>query len=592
MKIFEVLLKPQRKIINEGIDHPEDLIANHGSAGADHAVNSLLGLGRDPSTLSIKWDGFPAVVFGRDKTGALVFMDKHMYDKVAKGKMDFTTIKAYDQGRGANREDLWAKEAKLRPVLERAIPKVKDKYWMGDLMWTGTPEQVNGFYDFKPNTVEYQIKAKSPLGDRVSNSVGGIAVHTSIPSLGSADKPLMGLEGLNENAKIVWLTGEIRNKPKVVIDKKQRDSTIDTVKTYGPTLDQFIAGLTEMKAKAVLTSMSPFITQMLGEGDIKNNIVPRFLAFLKNKLSPAAAAKLIGNNDGWLYQKNGGGPGLLAMWKIWAAVTDLKISVKTVIDTQMKNSEVRAIINGKESHEGYVFGEGENKLKIVDRLGFSAANFAKHKVGQDEITAKSKMPLAVFCFGRMNPPTLGHELVIRKTVELGGDNSFIFLSSSHNKDTDPLDFNTKAQFIKKIYPTMASHIVMDPVLNPIYAANYLYDRGYRNITFVAGDDRLGNKVGSLEKILQSWNSGPVRTTDNARGPSGREHVVMNFVSSGSRDPDSGDVSGISGTKARTAAAAGKEAEFQKATGVSSKTRVNGMTLYQTVRKGMGLDNPK
>ena len=112
------------------------------------------------------------------------------------------------------------------------------------------------------------------------------------------------------------------------------------------------------------------------------------------------------------------------------------------------------------------------------------------------------------------------------------------------------------------------------------------------MTFVAGSDRLGDSPGSIEKVLNSWNSGPVRTTDNARGPKGREHVVLNFVSSGERDPDAGDISGISGTKARHAAEQGNEAEFQKATGVSPRVRVNGMTLYQSLRKAMGLDNPK
>jgi hypothetical protein len=579
-------------LINEGIDHPEDLIISNGSAGAERVVKELIGLQMDPSTISIKWDGFPAVVFGRDDKGRLVFMDKHMYDKVAKGKMDFMTIKDYDQGRGADRSDLWAKEERLRAALERVVPKVKDKFWMGDLMWSGKPDVKGSAYTFKPNTVEYQVPVDSALGQRISDSVGGIAVHTLIPGLGASDTPLRGLEGLSDDGPVVFLTGEIRDrKPKVSVDRKYLKAAQDAIKKHGDAADRFIQQLTEMKAKMVLTAMGPFITRMLEEGDIKTDIVPRFLEFLGSKLSEKAAAKLLGNaQDGWLYQADGGGPGLLAIWQLWAAVTDLKIHVKRQLDDQTRDGEIRAIINGADSHEGYVFGAGKDKLKIIDRLGFSAANFAKHKVSSDEIAKLEKMPVAAFCFGRMNPPTRGHEKLMDVTIAAGGANSFIFLSGSVNQEKDPLDPATKAAFISKIYPKFAKHIVREPVLNPIYAANYLYAKGFRHMVFVAGSDRLGKSAGSIEKILTGWNSGPVRSTDNQFGPGGRDFVLLKFVSSGERDPESTGVEGYSGSKARAAAEAGDERLFQQYTGVGSDIKVNGKTLYQAVRNGMGISD--
>ena len=159
-------------------------------------------------------------------------------------------------------------------------------------------------------------------------------------------------------------------------------------------------------------------------------------------------------------------------------------------------------------------------------------------------------------------------------------------------DTDPLDPATKAAFIAKIYPKFAKHIVTAPVLNPIYAANWLYAKGFRNMTFVAGSDRLGKGKGSIEKILNGWNSGPVRSNDSAFGDKGREHVVLNFVSSGERDPESEDVSGYSGSKARKAAEMGDADLFQKYTGVGPDVTVSGRTLYQAVREGMGLEKQK
>lgn len=585
-----------RRVLAEGISHVEDLIIGDGSLGAQRAVNELLGLQKSADTVSIKWDGFPAVVFGRDEAGKLVFVDKHMFDKISKGKMKFTSIEEYDHERGVDRSDLWAKAKVLTAQLEKVVPKTPNRFWMGDLMWTGTPDTVNGFYSFKPNTVEYQVKKDSKLGKEIAKSQGGIAVHTLIPGLGAGDEPLRGLEGLQSNGGVVFLTGEIQHtKPKISVDKKYVEDVQKIIRVYGNTADKFIRDLTAIKAKTVLTNMSPFITRMLEEGDIKSDIIPRFLDFLQGKLTESAAAKLLGKNkDGWLYTN--GAPGLEAIWKLWAAVTDLKIHIKEQIDTSLQGSEVRAIINGMDSHEGYVFGSGKDKLKIVDRLGFTAAHFAKFRVPPEEIEKKSKMPNAVFCFGRMNPPTVGHDLVMRKTIALGGKNSFIFLSNSVNPEKDPLDPATKIEFIKKIYPQYAKHIVKEAVLNPIYAANWLYDRGFRNMTFVAGSDRLGKASGSLEKVLTSWNSGPVRSTDNARGPKGREYVVLNFVSSGDRDADTSSVTGISGTLARKYAADGDKTSFDRATGVSDDITVNGKTLYQTVREGMGItdivDNSK
>ena len=518
-----------------------------------------------------------------------------MYDKVANGKMEFTSIRDYDTGREANRSDLWEKESVLRPALEKIVPNVRDQYWMGDLMWTGTPKTDNGYFIFKPNTVEYRVKIDDTpgrggtLSDKIARSIGGIAVHTYIPGLGSGDQPLVGLKGLKEDSGITFLVGEMRDKPRVAINSDLLNQTQQTINSHKNNVDQFIKDITAMKGKSVITAMGPFITRMLEEDDISGDIVPRFLEFLKERLNDTAANKMLGpNKDGWLYQEDGGAPGLLGIWSMWAAITDLKTHIKQQIDTQQQGSEIIAITDGIDAHEGYVFGSGKDKLKLIDRLGFSRANFAKHRVPEEEIAQKSQMPLATFCFGRMNPPTLGHGLVLSKTIETGGENSFVFLSNSVGSD-DPLDPATKAQFIAQIYPNVAEHIVTDYVQGPIYAANWLYSKGFRNMAFVAGSDRLGKEKGSIEKLLTGWNSGPIRSTDPAGA---REHVVMQYISAGDRDPDAAGVEGYSGTKARAAAAAGNEQQFQQFTGVGSDIVVNRKTLYQAVREGMGITDKK
>lgn len=593
--ILRELFANPRPILLEGIEHLEDVVFTSGSAGAKQVVDNLLGLEKNGENITIKWDGLPALVFGRDQDGNLILVDKHQFEKIVKGKESFSTIRDYDERRGANRSNLWEKEEILRPALENIVPPVKDMYWSGDLMWTGTPPNKDGYYIFKPNTVEYKVKIDdtpgrgNTLSDQISRSVGGIAVHTFIPGLGSTDTPLEGLKGLKNNEGIVFLTGEMKDKPKVFVDPRIKLETQRVLGEHSAALDKFLSDLKTMKASVVLTSASPFITSMLSDNDIVNDIVPRFIEFLKGRLSETAKAKLIGdNNDGWLFLEDGGAPGLLAMWSIWAALTDLKLHVKQQIDDQQQGSEVVATVDNSVSHEGYVFGGGKEKIKLIDRLGFTRANFARYKPNEDEVKQKQSMPKAVFCFGRMNPPTLGHSKVMETTVTLGGKNGFIFLSSSHKAPDDPLDFESKKAFIRTMYPQYANNIVDDPVLNALFAANWLYDRGFRNITFVGGSDRLGKKQGSIETLLNNWNSGPIRLSDNARGPEGREYVFLEFQSAGERDADSPGVEGFSGTKARAAAQDNNEKLFQQYTGVGPSIKVGGLTLFQAVKKGMGL----
>lgn len=586
------------KVLTEGIEHPEDSIIKGGVEGAEKAFKELASLVKNSDTVTIKWDGFTAIIFGwkqkptkANPEGQFLFVDKHMFDKMVKGK-EFTTIEEYDKSRGVTRQSLWEAAAIMVPSLRRCVPQRENEYFFGDLMWSGIPKTENGYYSFEPNTVKYKVKIDSTIGHRISRSVGGIAVHTFIPGMGAEDRPLRGLQGLKQDEGITFLVGEIEEKPKIALSENILNYTKSVIQQHKSTVEKFLEDLTAMDAKGAITAMGPFITSMLKDNNIAENIVPRFLEFLKTKLSEAASLKLLGTNkDGWLYKE--GAAGLMGLWSIWAALTDLKINIKRQIDLQQFGLPIQARIGEEDSHEGYVFGVGKNKLKLIDRLGFSRANFAKNANvvnDQSELEIKKKMPLAAFCFGRMNPPTLGHSALMKKTIQEGGDNSFIFLSNTQNRKKDPLNPELKIEFVKKIYPEYAAYVVDETVLNPIYAANFLYKKGFRNLVFIAGSDRLGDNAGSLEKILNSWNSGPVRVKDfNTVPNTGREQVALSFVSSGDRDPDATEgITGISGSLARKMAKENNEQGFQQATGVSKDITVNGKTLYQATREGMRL----
>ena len=190
---------------------------------------------------------------------------------------------------------------------------------------------------------------------------------------------------------------------------------------------------------------------------------------------------------------------------------------------------------------------------------------------------ESTIKHASFCFGRMNPPTLGHGQLIDTVAQAaqGGD-YFVFASGTQDKKKNPLDYATKIKFLRALFPEQASHIVNDPTLKTIMqVAEWLYAQGYRSVTFVAGSDRLD----SFKQLLTSYN-----------GVEGKDIYykfdAINFVSSGERDPDADGIAGISASGAREAAVNGDINAFAQATGADKLTQ----PLYDAVRKGMLLES--
>lgn len=188
--------------------------------------------------------------------------------------------------------------------------------------------------------------------------------------------------------------------------------------------------------------------------------------------------------------------------------------------------------------------------------------------------AESPGKHVTFCFGRMNPPTIGHEQVLDTMASEGGDMK-IFVSQSQDAKKNPLDYATKIKFIKGMFPQYSSNVVDDAGLNTVVkVASYLYDLGYRSATFVAGSDRLED----MKKLLVAYN-----------GVEGKAHGfykfdVLDFKSSGEREDGAEGVAGVSASGARAAAANGDFAAFQEATGAGKLAK----PLYDAVRKGMGI----
>ncbi len=181
----------------KGIEHLEDLVFRRGTQGIRDALEIVKHATEAPKkTTTAKWDGKPAVIFGRKpSTGEFVLTDGSGFE--AKGYDGLATsprmMADIQNRRAGDRTDLINLYAQLFPVLEAALPANFRGYVNGDLLYMSTPPEIAGNYVFRPNTIEYKIPAKSQLGQRIGASNIGIAVHSMYADAGDARQPLKGV---------------------------------------------------------------------------------------------------------------------------------------------------------------------------------------------------------------------------------------------------------------------------------------------------------------------------------------------------------------------------------------------------------------
>jgi hypothetical protein len=168
-----------------------------------------------------------------------------------------------------------------------------------------------------------------------------------------------------------------------------------------------------------------------------------------------------------------------------------------------------------------------------------------------KIVEEGKEKHAVMTFGRMNPPTTGHEKLIHKTHSVAqkvGAKAHIVLSHSHDKKNNPLPQKNKINYVKKIHNGV--HVTGSSKQHPNFLshAKKLHQAGHDHLHVVAGSDR----VGEYKKVLNKYNGH-------------KDHYNFKSItvhSAGQRDPDSEGTSGISGTKMRAHARAGDHKSFK------------------------------
>jgi len=180
-------------------------------------------------------------------------------------------------------------------------------------------------------------------------------------------------------------------------------------------------------------------------------------------------------------------------------------------------------------------------------------------------------------FGRFNPPTKGHEKLLKsaKKASIGGDLK-IYPSRTHDPKKNPIDPDMKISFMKKMFPDFEENIINDDemrsIFNVLIAAS---EEGYSSVNIVVGSDRQAE----FENLAQKYN-GDLYNFE-----------LIRVISAGVRDADAEGVEGMSASKMRKAVI---EDDFESFRRGIPKTLDDGDTqsLFDAVRQGMNVKKKK
>ena len=180
-------------------------------------------------------------------------------------------------------------------------------------------------------------------------------------------------------------------------------------------------------------------------------------------------------------------------------------------------------------------------------------------------------------FGRFNPPTIGHEKLLKAANKAAtGGTLKIYPSRTQDPKKNPLDPSTKISYMRKMFPDYAEQIINDPDMKSIFDVLVNADNdGYSNVNIIVGSDRQSE----FENLAQKYN-GDLYQFD-----------LIRVISAGMRDADAEGAEGMSASKMRKAVMDGDLDSFRKGT---PKSLDDGdvQTLFDAVRSAMGAKKQK
>jgi len=390
------------------LEHIEDVILYDGYDGGKRVVDyfrglliTLQGTSSESMSVSVKWDGAPAVVCGtHPETGKFFVGTKSVFAKNA--KVNYTKK---DIANNHGTDDLGQKLLKCLVHLKKLnMPGV----YQGDLLFTDediTRKNFNGtpHITFTPNTITYAVPEDSDIGKQIDYAKVGIIFHTTY----NGDS----LEDMTASAGAD--VGQFGKSPDVFFDNATYKDVSGSAKFTKQETTTFMNGVEKLETllqnvprdlssmlgnnKDFVPYFQMYINAMVKEGKLPNNanqFLQGFKDFYNKKMQQQIAGlkaqKALQLRQDKMKQMpafmNKIKRPLQAMLTFYRAVQTMKGFVLKKMNQAMAIGSFQQTDNGLEvtDPEGFVaVDKSGNAVKLVDRLGFSRRNLtALRKFGK------------------------------------------------------------------------------------------------------------------------------------------------------------------------------------------------------------------
>lgn len=572
------------------IHHAEDRPLLHGEDGFEHAHGALMGAhyhtlhGHQSNKLTMKYDGSPSVVFGHHpETGKFFVASKSAFNK--NPKINYT-----ESDIDKNHGHAPGLAEKLKHALKH-MPKVapKEGVYQGDLMYSGkdVKKGKDGSASFTPNTITYT--AHGDKAAAIHKSKMGMVIHTRYhgSTLGNMSASHdVDSSDFKQHPDVFHHTADY-DASGARYGKESQKNVLDHLHKARMIHEHYKDKM--YKATAMHQGdgghLATYINQTVRDGStptadgLKDHIAGKYQKIVsKLKTEKAQNAKLDemkGHLD-HIKKNQTHYDNLLKMHGHLAAAKN-----ELVKSLESNEGSYEHAIGGEASKpEGFVYNHTHKGVteptKLVNRAEFARQNLLKARTPSN--AAEHKDVHHVMAYGRMNPPTAGHEEVvktIKDTAKKVGGGHTLILSHSHNtKDgKNPLDPETKLKHARNAFPGTNIEVASKDKPTVLQHASDLHAKGVTHLHFVGGSDRK-----PMYELLKKYNG--------VKGAHGYYNFKdISFHSSGERDENAKGVAGISGTKLRELASSGKKKEFHSHLSSQMKPEHKD-ALYNDLRSAM------
>ena len=395
---------------NLHLEHIEDEIINHGVDGGRAAINflrslrdMLSGSARSSVSMTVKWDGAPAIFTGIDPSDGKFF--------VAKKSVFNVNPKLYKSDAEIDADLTGTLNSKFKVALAELSKLGIKNVLQGDLMYTDDieTETIDGtkYLTFQPNTIVYAVPVDSELGKTMSKSKIGIVFHTTYEGKSLPDMTAKfgaDISKLNKTSS-VWLDDATYKDVSgtATFNAKETEAITAILSNVGKTFQRINAPMLRdfLKLQESLTgnligaSLKTFNNTKVREGQPITNpkkhaqeyvkyVEQHFQKQMDKVKTPAAKEKYKKQQQEYVreFRKHANNVGFMILFQNLMIDAKMQIvrklnSVKGLTDTFIRTANGYKVTNP----EGYVAIDRikGNAVKLVDRMEFSFNNFTALK---------------------------------------------------------------------------------------------------------------------------------------------------------------------------------------------------------------------